>query len=139
MALSWLNCHTWPIVYIFVVCLPIYCHAAPYSYNSSSHAFPGMPVQAPQAGLGRSVIIPDQMINVGDDVSRIFRRDSEDPSCPDGFLCVQQACPAEIICEAGESCFNFEGTIACGDPGLQWCAFNPSTLEAVGCNGGQCW
>jgi len=73
-------------------------------------------------------------------LAQIFGRGiSQDPSCPNGFLCVQQACPADIFCPAGQTCINFEGTIACGIPGLDICALNPSTLEAVGCNGGTCW
>jgi hypothetical protein len=64
---------------------------------------------------------------------------SQDPSCPEGFLCDQQECPADVICPAGQVCVNFEGTIACGPSDLQWCALNPTTFEGVGCEDGTCW
>ncbi|KAL7940247.1 hypothetical protein V8C42DRAFT_338118 [Trichoderma barbatum] len=63
---------------------------------------------------------------------------SQDPSCPAGFLCRQHNCPAGIVCPSGQNCIDFEGTLACGSPELQWCAVNPTTLEAVGCDGGVC-
>ncbi|KAH8810884.1 hypothetical protein F5884DRAFT_897418 [Xylogone sp. PMI_703] len=69
----------------------------------------------------------------------LARATSQDPSCPAGFLCNKQSCPGNIICPEGEVCINFEGVSACMDPGLQLCAFNPSTFQAVGCaNNGVC-
>jgi hypothetical protein len=67
------------------------------------------------------------------------RSTSQDPSCPQGFLCIQEACPISVICGPGETCINFEGTLACVQPGLEWCAINPSTFEGVGCASALCW
>lgn len=70
------------------------------------------------------------------------RSTSQDPSCPEGFLCVQQTCPAGVICAAGESCVDFEGTLACAPSAPQWCALDPTTFEGVGCQAGIdgiCW
>jgi hypothetical protein len=68
------------------------------------------------------------------------RATSLDPSCPPGFLCDQTTCPSNVECPSGDACFNFEGTIACATPSLQWCALNPTTFEAVGCAAnGVCW
>ncbi|KAL4877591.1 hypothetical protein BJY04DRAFT_230551 [Aspergillus karnatakaensis] len=63
---------------------------------------------------------------------------SEDPSCPDGFFCKQSNCPDDVKCPSGEVCINFEGNFACAPPGLNWCALNPTSLEAVGCESGLC-
>lgn len=63
---------------------------------------------------------------------------SKDPSCPDGWLCQQQSC-GNVACPTGEVCINFEGTYACAPTGLQWCALNPNTLQAVECQDGICW
>ncbi|KAH8797625.1 hypothetical protein F5884DRAFT_253858 [Xylogone sp. PMI_703] len=102
-----------------------------YAANFSSHAAV-LDLPLPRGD-------PASFDGFSDNRPRIFgRASSQDPSCPDGFMCVQQACPDHIICPEGESCFNFEGTVACGDPGLQFCALNPSTFEAVACNGGTC-
>lgn len=67
------------------------------------------------------------------------RATSQDPSCPAGFLCVQQPCPSSAICASGEMCLNFEGTLACVPQGSSWCALNPSSYEGVGCWDGMCW
>jgi|SRR5882757_2269657 hypothetical protein len=69
----------------------------------------------------------------------IKRATSEDASCPSGYLCVQEACPNDIKCPEGEVCINFEGAIACAAPGFGWCAFNPTTFQAVACSDGLCW
>jgi hypothetical protein len=74
--------------------------------------------------------------------SLLKRAASQDPSCPPGFLCDQQECPAGVLCPDGESCVNFEGTIACAPKAPQWCALNPSNLQGVGCAAGEdgiCW
>src|SRR5687768_10102156 len=63
----------------------------------------------------------------------VRRAVSQDPSCPDGFLCNQQSCPAGIECPEGDVCIDFEGAIACAMPGLKWCAFNPDSFQGVGC------
>ncbi|EHK19941.1 uncharacterized protein TRIVIDRAFT_203489 [Trichoderma virens Gv29-8] len=68
----------------------------------------------------------------------LSRRASQDPSCPSGFLCIQTACPNNVICPVGYGCVNFEGTLACATTGLKFCSLNPTTFEAVGCNGGSC-
>jgi hypothetical protein len=70
----------------------------------------------------------------------IPRAASQDPSCPDGFLCVQELCSGDIICGEDEICVGFEGSMFCASPSFQWCAVNPTTFEGVGCNtDGVCW
>ncbi|KAH8812238.1 WSC domain-containing protein [Xylogone sp. PMI_703] len=99
-----------------------YCYAANITFNAANSNF----------DLSRE-------LNLNNNLPHIFSRaTSRDPSCPNGFLCEQQGCDGNIICPEGQICFNFEGTVACGDPGLTICALNPNTLEAVGCNGGTC-
>ncbi|KAG4439039.1 hypothetical protein IFR05_005467 [Cadophora sp. M221] len=67
------------------------------------------------------------------------RSTSQDPSCPSGFLCEQTACPANVVCPSGERCVNFEGTLGCvPNAGLSFCAINPESRLAVGCNQGVC-
>jgi hypothetical protein len=75
---------------------------------------------------------PNQDVVVG-------RATSQDPSCPNGFLCVQQTCPPGVICGSDETCIDFEGTIACAPKGLTFCALNPATFEGLGCTSGTCW
>lgn len=67
------------------------------------------------------------------------RATSQDPSCPAGFLCVQEPCPGSAICPSGEMCLNFEGTLACVPLGSSFCALNPDSFEGVGCWNGMCW
>ncbi|KAK3308376.1 uncharacterized protein B0T15DRAFT_106596 [Chaetomium strumarium] len=81
------------------------------------------------ARLSRPIFAPDTL----------KRATSQDPSCPDGFLCLQQPCPSSAICAAGEMCLNFEGTLACVPQGASFCALNPSSFEGVGCWNGMCW
>ncbi|KAH8812652.1 hypothetical protein F5884DRAFT_314506 [Xylogone sp. PMI_703] len=103
-----------------------------------AHASPLFEALVPQV-LNTNLTIVGQVAGQNPSYSRIGRRGiSQDPSCPDGFLCVQQSCPSDVTCPSGTSCYNFEGTVTCGWPGLDYCALNPNTLEAVGCNGGQC-
>ncbi|KAF2111869.1 hypothetical protein BDV96DRAFT_602899 [Lophiotrema nucula] len=66
-------------------------------------------------------------------MSPLEKRGSSDPSCPDGWLCVQGDCPAGVVCPAGETCINFEGTIGCVPAGSSWCSINPNTYQGVGC------
>ena len=67
-------------------------------------------------------------------------RASRDPACPDGYLCGQDSCSSNVKCPEGTVCINLEGSAACAPPGLQWCALNPSTFEAVGCSVNNiCW
>jgi len=67
-------------------------------------------------------------------------RASRDPACPEGYLCGHDSCSSNIECPGGTVCINLEGTAACAPPGLQWCALNPSTFEAVGCSvNNKCW
>ncbi|KAK0609404.1 hypothetical protein B0T14DRAFT_596023 [Immersiella caudata] len=63
---------------------------------------------------------------------------SSDPSCPDNFLCVEEACVGSVVCPAGYRCINFEGNNACAPIRSQFCALNPTTLVGVGCWGGIC-
>jgi hypothetical protein len=70
------------------------------------------------------------------------RASSSDSSCPQGFLCEadRRTCASGIQCPTDEVCVNFGGTPACAPSGTQldWCALNPDTFEAVGCDGGTC-
>jgi hypothetical protein len=140
MASSWLRCYVQPIALVFFVYLSVCCNAASYSSNSSFHGDSlYLPSRVPQTLAGRT-IIPDQMLEAAADPSLLVSRGiSQDPSCPAGFLCLLEACPSDVVCQPGDTCINFEGTIACSSSSLQWCALNPSTFEAVGCNNGQCW
>ncbi|RFU32891.1 hypothetical protein B7463_g3468, partial [Scytalidium lignicola] len=107
-----------------------------YAANVSSHSdLPGLLLPRGVNSRGNPFLID----GLDGSLSQVFgRATSQDPSCPDGFLCVQQACPDDIICPAGQTCLNFEGTVACGVPGLEICALNPSSFEAVGCSDGMC-
>lgn len=141
MAKSLQPCYVRLTALILFVCLPFWCDAAPYStFNSSLDGGAlYLPRQVAKQATGR-IMFPDQMSEAAIEPFHIFPRGiSQDPSCPAGFLCDLEACPASVECQPGDSCFNFEGTIVCGSPALQWCAFNPSTFEAVGCTSGQCW
>jgi hypothetical protein len=94
--------------------VPHFCHAAPWNLRIPFYQGPAL----------------------------LKRSNSQDPSCPPGFLCVQQTCPSGVVCAAGETCVDFEGTLACAPAAPQWCALNPSTLEGVGCMAGMdgvCW
>lgn len=105
------------------------------SESSSLHVLSYNPACSP-----RLTNVSDSLRGSEFDVARLLpRTTSQDPSCPAGYLCILEACPANVNCAAGETCLNFEGTIACSSASLDWCALNPSTFEAVGCNGGQCW
>jgi hypothetical protein len=73
------------------------------------------------------------------DLQLLKRSTSSDASCPAGWLCEQQNCPANVICPTGEICVDFEGTPACAPSGTSWCALNPNTLQAVKCVNGICW
>jgi hypothetical protein len=73
------------------------------------------------------------------DLKSLRRSTSSDASCPAGWLCEQQGCPANVRCPDGETCVNFEGTPVCAPSGTSWCALNPSTLQAVECVNGLCW
>jgi hypothetical protein len=73
------------------------------------------------------------------DLQFLKRSTSNDASCPAGWLCEQQSCPANALCPSGEVCVDFEGTPACAPSGASWCALNPSTLQAVECVNGICW
>jgi hypothetical protein len=140
MASSWLPCYFQPIALVLFFHISTCCNAAPHSSNSSLNGQSlYLPLRVPQRLTGR-VISPDQILEAGADPSHLDSRGiSQDPSCPNGFLCVLQACPSGVECQPGDNCVNFEGTIACSPSALQWCALNPSTFQAVGCNGGICW
>ncbi|KAG7106925.1 hypothetical protein HYQ44_020371 [Verticillium longisporum] len=47
-------------------------------------------------------------------------------------------CGGDAVCPGDRTCVDFEGTVGCAVPGLSWCALNPITFEAVGCDGGVC-
>ncbi|KAK3314553.1 hypothetical protein B0H66DRAFT_627134 [Apodospora peruviana] len=73
---------------------------------------------APQPRLSPPLYVPPHLEL--DAASSLSRRASSDPSCPDGYLCGQQACPAGVICADGDSCFSFEGTLACGPGNIKY-------------------
>ncbi|PNH29669.1 hypothetical protein VD0002_g420 [Verticillium dahliae] len=77
-------------------------------------------------------------LNASVSYSDLSRRASRDPSCPDGFLCSQTTCGGNVVCPGDRTCVDFEGTVGCAVPGLSWCAPNPITFEAVGCDGSVC-
>jgi hypothetical protein len=93
-------------------------------------------VTAAPSLLKRPRYVSGKSLNQG---AVVGRATSQDPSCPNGFLCVQQACPSGVICGFDETCIDFEGTIACAPNGLTFCALNPATFEGVGCTSGTCW
>ncbi|PVH72962.1 hypothetical protein DL98DRAFT_608767 [Cadophora sp. DSE1049] len=78
------------------------------------------------------------MSNHFNELQFLKRATSQDPSCPAGWLCEQQSCPANVVCSSGEICVNFEGTPACAPSGASWCALNPNTFQAVECVNGVC-
>lgn len=41
----------------------------------------------------------------------ILPRASRDPACPEGYLCGQDTCSAEVKCPDGTVCINLEGTV----------------------------
>ncbi|CRK24670.1 hypothetical protein BN1723_003196, partial [Verticillium longisporum] len=47
-------------------------------------------------------------------------------------------CGGNVVCPGDRTCVDFEGTVGCAVPGLSWCALNPITFEAAGCDGGVC-
>lgn len=140
MIKPWLKCRLALTALLLIVCLSVCCNAAPLHSNSTlSRPSLYLPIRDPHTLTGRATI-PDRMYEVVADSSRLFARStSQDPSCPNGFLCVLEDCPVGLKCQPGDSCVNFEGTSACVTSSLQLCAINPTTFEAVGCNGGQCW
>ncbi len=123
---------------LFLLVFSHYCTAVSHAQNSSASApvLIGGPAD-PLAHWSENYIIGKS----GNGMSELLRRaTSQDPSCPDGFLCIQEACPSGVICPSGMGCFNFEGTIACGFKNQQVCSLNPMTLEAVGCENDRiCW
>jgi hypothetical protein len=135
--LSWLRSAP-QIAIVLTLCLSLLCDASPRRWERSLQLLPPnhTNLTTPPAVFSSNLGI------VVDNTSTLFRRaESQDPSCPVGFLCVEEACPADVFCASGETCVNFEGTIACVQTGTQWCALNPSTFEGVGCisSGGLCW
>jgi hypothetical protein len=85
------------------------------------------------------VLFNEPFVASSDALQVLKRSTSQDASCPSSFLCVAEQCPANVICPDGQSCINFEGNLACAPSGTNFCALNPTSFEAVRCDGGICW
>ncbi|KAL4861372.1 hypothetical protein BDV12DRAFT_204075, partial [Aspergillus spectabilis] len=89
-------------------------------------------------GLLPPISFPGELIGSS---SRLGKRatTSSDPSCPEGYLCVQDDCPSGHECDEGKKCVNAEGTLACLPDDATWCAQNIETGWFFGGSGvGKC-
>ncbi|KPM41386.1 hypothetical protein AK830_g5169 [Neonectria ditissima] len=92
----------------------------------------------PFSKLRRPVFVPADVVQ-----NTLLRRAvSLDASCPDGFLCESDrktGCPSGTQCPSGDVCIDFGGELACAsDDGIEYCAFNADSFEAVACSQGIC-